>query len=156
MGNENCYTFDMREMKFSIQIQATKGTVWNILWSDVSFRDWANIIDAGMYMDGRLEEGNQVQFISAANGYGVTSLVEKLRPEEFVAFRQMNDTQEAGKKDREKQWTGSRETYTLLESEGMTTLTLTSDIPLELEEMMAERLPKALERIKVLSENTQD
>lgn len=141
-------------MRFSVQIQAAKETVWDILWSDSSFRDWANIIDEGMYMVGQLEEGAQVQFISAVNGYGVTSLVEKLIPEEYVSFQQLKDTQDTGKEDREKQWTGSRETYTLLEKEGVTTLTLTSDIPSELEEIMADRLPKALQRIKELAESS--
>lgn len=142
-------------MEFRVEIQAAKEVVWKTLWDDITFRDWADLIDEGMYMVGELKQGNEVQFISSVNGYGVTSLVLELVPNEFVAFVQINDTQDTGQKDREKQWTGSKETYSLNEKDGVTTLTLTSDVPPELEEIMADNLQKALERVKELAERAQ-
>ena len=52
-------------MQFSIEIQAPRERVWNTLWEDKTFRDWANIIDEGMYMEGVMKDGNEVQFISS-------------------------------------------------------------------------------------------
>lgn len=77
----------MKELEFSIEINASKARVWDTLWQDESFRDWAGIIDPGTYMVGALQEGNLVQFISAENGYGVTSLVEKLVVGELLLLR---------------------------------------------------------------------
>ena len=104
-------------------------------------------------MVGELKEGAEVQFISSHGGYGVTSLVEKLSPNESVTFRHMMDTKEFGAEERENEWTGGTETYSLTESNGVTTLTHTSNIPSELEEIMNERYPKALQRVKELAED---
>ncbi len=138
-------------MQFSIDIKAAKIKVWDTLWQDETFRQWAGIIDPGTHMTGDLSEGNEVQFISG-NGYGVTSLVEKLTPGEFLLLRHHADTQEEGKREREKQWTGGKESYRLTEKDGTTTLTATFDVPPELEEMFKLSYPKALERVKVLTE----
>lgn len=139
-------------MEFSIEINATKVKVWKTLWQDETFRDWASIIDPGTYMKGDMIQGNEIQFISSENGYGVTSLVDKLIPNEFVFFRHMADTKESGKEAREKDWTGGTESHTLMERDGVTTLRVEFDVPTELEEIFMERFPKALGRIKVLSE----
>ena len=59
-------------------------------------------------LKGVMEEGNEIQFISSVNGYGVTDRIEKLIPNEFVLFRHSSDTQESGQLEREKEWTGGR------------------------------------------------
>jgi uncharacterized protein YndB with AHSA1/START domain len=142
----------MKEMQFSIEINATKERVWDTLWQDETLREWAGIIDPGTYMVGELKEGNEVQFISG-NGYGVTSLVERLIPGEFLLLRHQADTQERGKQEREKEWTGGKESYSLAEKNGITNLTVTFDVPSEMEEYFKINYPKALERVKVLAES---
>ena len=85
----------MQKQQFSTKIEAPRERVWNTLWGDKTFRDWASIVDEGTYMVGELKEGSEVQFISSVSGYGVTSLIEKLARSEFVSFRQMADTKAA-------------------------------------------------------------
>ena len=142
----------MQKMQFSIKIEASKAKVWKTLWGDKTFRDWGNIIDEGLYMVGEMKEGNEVQFISSVSGYGVTSMIEKLTPNEFVSFRQMADTKESGEQEREKEWTGGTESYELVEKNGMTSLTVNIDVPPGQKETFRIRFPKALERVKNLSE----
>lgn len=103
-------------------------------------------------MVGDLKEGGEVQFISAANGYGVTSLVEKVISNEYLPLRHQADTQGKGEQEREKEWTGGRESYSLAEKDGVTTLTVAFDVPPELEEYFQTNYPKALERVKILAE----
>lgn len=141
-------------MQFTIDINATKEQVWNTLWQDKTFRQWASIIDPDTYMVGELEEGSEVQFISAANGYGVTSLVAKLTPNEFLLLKHQADTQKTGQQEREKEWTGGEESYSLTEKDGATTLTVAFDVPLELEEYFKNNYPKALEQVKELAEQS--
>lgn len=140
-------------MKFSIKIKSSKEKVWNTLWEDKTLRDWASIIDPGTHMVGDMKEGAEVQFISEVSGYGVTSLIEKCIPNEFVLFRHMVDTKENGKREREKEWTGGQESYSLTERDGTTTLTVELDAPPEQVETFKERLPKALRRVKELAES---
>lgn len=138
-------------MQFRVEISATKERVWDTLWQDETFREWAGIIDPGTHMVGELKEGNEVQFISA-NGYGVTSLVEKLAANDFLLLRHHADTQDEGKQERKKEWTGGAESYSLAENDGTTTLTAAFDVPPELEEYFKVNYPKALGRVKVLAE----
>lgn len=142
----------MKEMQFQVDINATKEKVWNTLWRDETFRQWASVIDPETYMVGDLIEGGEVQFISSHGGYGVTSLVEKLTANEFLLLRHSADTQEEGKQERTKEWTGGEESYRLAEKSGATTLTVTFDVPLEQEVYFKANYPKALKRVKELAE----
>jgi len=143
----------MKEQVYKIIINKPREVVWFTLWDDQSFRDWASFIDEGTYIKGEMKEGNEIQFISSVNGYGVTSLVTKLIPNEYVLFKHASDTQNIGTETRDNQWTGGSESYSLIEIEGQTVLTIKSEIPEELIEIFNERLPKALQRIKELAEN---
>ena len=78
-------------------MDASREKVWQTLWQDKTFRDWGNIIDEGLYMEGVMAEGSEVQFISSVSGVGVTSVIEKLIPREYVAFKQVADTMDSGK-----------------------------------------------------------
>ena len=122
----------MKKLQFSIEINASKESVWATLWEDASFRVWANLIDEGTYMRGEMKEGNEIQFLSSLNGYGVTSLIEKLDLNAFVLFRHSADTKESGQQEREKEWTGGTESYSLTEKNRITTLTVNTEVPEEL------------------------
>lgn len=141
----------MKEIQFSIEINAAKERVWDTLWQDETFRQWADIIDPGTHLVGDLQEGNEVQFISG-NGYGVTSLVEKLTPGEFLLLRHSADTQDSGEQERAKEWTGGKESYTLSQEGNTTTLTVAFDVPPNLEQYFEIHYPKALEQVKLLAE----
>ena len=142
----------MKNMELSIEIHASKDKVWATLWDDATFRDWASLIDEGTYMKGIMTEGNEIQFLSSLNGYGVTSLIAKLSPNEYVLFRHNADTKESGQQERENEWTGGTESYSLSEKNGVTTLIVKIEVPQEQEETFRVRLPEALECIKTLAE----
>ncbi len=141
----------MKNQHFSTEIKAPKKKVWQTLWQDETHRDWGNIIDEGMYIVGEMKEGNEVQFLSGS-GYGVTSKIEKLTPNEYALFRQLADTMDSGKQEREKEWAGGTESYELTENNGVTTLVVTIDVPPGQEETFQDRFPKALARVKFLAE----
>lgn len=143
----------MQRQEFSIDIQSPKEKVWSVLWDDKTFRDWANNIDAGMYLVGTLEQGAEVQFVSGNAEYGVTSVVEKLVPNGLVSFRHVQDFVPGSKKPEKKEWVGGEERYTLSERDGgVVTLTIALDTPPEHVENFKNIFPKALERIKELAE----
>jgi hypothetical protein len=94
-----------------------------------AFRDWARLIDEGTFIQGTMEEGNEIQFISSVSGYGVADLIERLIQNEFVLFRHSADTIESGKQLRTNEWTGGSESYSLSEEYGITTLIVKTDVP---------------------------
>jgi len=144
----------MKEMQFVVTIQASKERVWDVLWADETFRQWAGLIDPGTCMVGELKEGTEVQFISG-NGYGVTSLVASVIPYEYLLLKHQADTQDTGARLREKEWTGGEESYTLTEQDGTTTLTTAFGVPPDLEDYFKDAYPKALGRVKGLAERTE-
>lgn len=143
----------MKAMQFEVEINASRERVWSVLWQDETLREWAGLVDPGTYMVGELREGSTVQFISA-EGYGVTSLVSKLIPNEYVLFEHQADTKDKGSDVRDDQWTGGKESYKVTDKGGITTLVMSFDVPDELEQVMRDSYPKALERIKTLSESS--
>lgn len=142
----------MNKIEKSIFIDATKEKVWETLWSSSTYGDWTSAIDEGVYMKGSLEEGKEIQFISSVNGYGVTSLVAELIPNEYVLFKHKSDTKDSGLEKRKDEWTGGSESYLLIEKNGVTQLIVKMDVPIEMEELFNKQLPKALEQVKKLSE----
>lgn len=139
-------------MQFEIIIRAPRNKVWDTLWQGATFRQWAGLIDPGTYMVGELVKGKEIQFISAENGYGVTSLVEKVTANEFLLLKHSADTQDTGERERAREWTGGKETYSLTEENGSTTLTVIVDVPLEMEEYFKDAYPKAFQKVKELAE----
>ena len=147
---------DMNELEFQIEIQASKEKVWQTLWRDDSFRQWAGLIDPGTYMIGVMKKGCELQFISSENGYGVTSLVEEMTVNEYLRLRHKADTQKSGEKSRENEWTGGSERYSLGETEEKTTLVVILDVPQEMEAYFKAAYPKALKRVKELAEKSSE
>ena len=142
----------MKEIQFSIEIHASKKRVWDTLWRDETFRQWAGILDEGTYMRGELKEGGKVEYLSSVNGLGVTSLVEKLIPGEYVLLRHSADTKGSGKEERENEWTGGKESYSLTETDGTITLSVAFDVPEKMEGYFKINYPKAFEKVKELAE----
>lgn len=142
----------MKDMHYSVAINASRAKVWDTLWQDETFPEWAGLIDPGTYMVGELKEGNEVQYISAENGYGVTSLVDQLVEGEYLLLKHQADTQDNGENEREKEWTGGEESYRLTEHDGITTLAVAFGVPPNQEEYFSEAYPKALQRVKELAE----
>lgn len=144
----------MKDKQFSVQIAASKEKVWETLWQNDTLPQWAGLIDPGTYLKGELKEGNQVEWISAENGYGVTSLVKKLIPNEYLLLAHQADTKNSGQEVRDKEWTGGTESYELTELNGTTTLTAKFDVPADMEDYFDDAYPKALNRVKELAEKT--
>ncbi len=144
----------MERLQFSIEIRAPREKVWNVLWEDATYRDWASIIDEGQYAVGDWSEGGKIQFLHPS-GSGVSSVIEKLAPNEFVSFRNaadIKDWKEQPLAEKSEEWSGGTESYSLREEDGVTTLTVAFDVPQAHKDEFEDKFPKALQRVKMLSE----
>lgn len=144
----------MKELQFSVTINASQDRVWRTLWGASTFTQWASVIDPQTYMKGELIEGEKVEFISAQGGYGVTSLVAKVQAPKYLLLKHQADTQDEGVNEREQEWTGGEESYVLEEADGLTTLTVTFGVPPTQEAYFEDIYPKALQKLKELTEET--
>jgi hypothetical protein len=78
-------------------------------------------------------------------------VIEKSRPGEFISFRHEAEIKD-GKLQPPAAWSGAHENYTLTNNNGRTTLKVDLDAADEHREMFEDKFPKALQRIKTLSE----
>lgn len=145
----------MEKIKFSTSIKAPKEKVWKILWDDASYRKWTSAFHEGSYADtDNWKEGSKVLFLSPG-GDGMVSTVVANRPNEFMSFKHLGEVKDAVEdttSEKVKKWAGATENYTLTEKEGVTELIMEMDINAEFKDMFMNRWPKALEQVKILSE----
>ena len=145
----------MEKLNFSIGINAPREKVWDVLWDDSSYREWTSVFSEGSYAEtDNWKEGSKVRFLGA-NGEGMSSLVAVNRPNEFMSFKHVgmiNNGVEDNESDEVKKWAGATENYTLDGANGTTTLKVELDITPEHKEYFDKTWPKALDKVKTLSE----
>lgn len=149
----------MQKLNFSIDINAPREKVWKVLWGDKSYRDWTSAFMEGSYaVTDDWKEGSKVLFV-AKDGQGMThgmvSKVDSKRPNEFMSFEHqgvVKDGIEDTTSDQVKAWKGAKENYTLKDKGKGTELVIDMDITETEQEYFQKTWPKALERVKNLSE----
>ncbi|MBC7745404.1 MAG: SRPBCC domain-containing protein [Flavobacterium sp.] len=145
----------MEKLNFLISINAPKEKIWKVLWNDASYREWTSVFFQGSYAKtDNWKEGTEVKFIDS-NGNGMVSKVLANKPNEYMSFqhlRELKDGVEDRTSDKVNEWTGAMENYTLKETDSVTELAVDMAVTKEHKDMFTEMWPKALEKIKTLSE----
>jgi hypothetical protein len=144
----------MEKTNFSTTINAPKVKVWKVLWDDATYRKWTSVFSPTSYAETDWKEGSKVLFLDG-QGSGMVSKIEANRPNEFMSFKHLGivkDNVEDTESDAVKGWAGAFENYTLKEVNGVTELLVELDMNEEHKEMFMGMFPKALEQVKILSE----
>jgi len=146
----------MEKLNFSIDINAPREKVWKTLWEDSSYRKWTSVFMEGSCVEtDNWKEGTKVLFLDG-KGSGMVSKVAVNKPNEYMSFEHLGEVKdgiEDTSSEKVKIWAGSKENYTLKDAGGKTELTVDMDIAEDYKEMFQNMWPKAMEQIKVLSEN---
>jgi hypothetical protein len=144
-------------MEFKVAINAPREKVWNTLWDDASYRVWTAAFTPGSKAVTDWNKGSKILFLDS-NERGMVSMIEEKIPNEFMSFKHLGGV-ENGVEDTEseeaKSWAGSYENYTLQTVNGITELRISmggAEIPPDLEDHFKNAWPKALEKLKELSE----
>jgi uncharacterized protein YndB with AHSA1/START domain len=143
----------MNRLHFSIDIAAPREKVWKVLWDDATYRDWTGVFSEGSYAVSDWNEGSTIQFLDSVSGSGMSAVIEKKRPGEFMSFRHEAEIKN-GQVQPPAQWSGAHEDYKLTTNGGGTTLTVDLDAPDQYRQMFEGKFPEALQRVKRLSETT--
>ena len=141
----------LNQLHYTIDIDAPRDKVWRVLWDDASFRDWSSVFAEGSYAVSDWKEGSTVQFIDPSSNSGMQAIIEKKRPGEYISFRHEAEIKD-GKVQPGPAWSGAHENYTLTSNDGRTTLKVDVDAADEHRKMFEDTFPKALKRVKALSE----
>ena len=148
----------MQKLKFSIEINSPKEKVWNTMLEDKTYRIWTEVFSKGSHFIGDWSKGSKILFLGPnENGEmgGMVSRIKENKLYEYISIEHLGVV-ENGKEDTSsnavKQWAGSLENYTFKNKDGKTELLVDMDINDEYKEMFEGMWPKALQKLKEISE----
>ena len=144
----------MERKSFSISVNASREKIWDILWSDSSYRQWTSVFAEGSRAETDWKKGSKVLFHDGKGDGMVSTIIENI-PNEFMSIKHLGEVKkgiEDTTSEKVKQWAGAMENYTLTEVNGKTELNVDMDIAEEYKDYFLTTWPKALEKIKELAE----
>lgn len=140
----------MKTISFSININAPINRVWNAIWDDGNYREWTKYFYPGSFYESDWKVGGKTLFLGPDRS-GMYATITKLEMPYEVIFNHLGEVDkgvEVLKYDID-----TFEKYLLSETDGVTTLTVSVDIPEEYEEDMDNGFKKGFEEIKRISES---
>ena len=144
----------MEKQHFITLIDAPRQKVWQILWSDQSYREWTSIFSEGSRAETDWKKGSKVLFLGSSNE-GMLSKIEENIANEFMSFKHLGMVKN-GVEDMDseevKKWQGAMENYTLKDINGKTELIIDIDIAEDHSDYFQTTWPKALEKVKEMAE----
>lgn len=146
----------MKKLQFNISIQASAERVWQVLWNDTTYRQWASVFCEGTHAISTWKEGDTIQFLSPS-GEGIHSRIHQMDVNKYMAFKHLGILKEFKEQPEDAEtakWSGAMETYLLTKANGQTTLTAEMDSEESHVAYFTSTFPKALEVIKSLAEGT--
>lgn len=144
----------MEKIHFKTSINAPKKKVWNTMLENETYRQWASTFHEGSHYQGSWEEGSKILFLGP-EGSGMVSVIAENRPYEFISIKHIglvNKGVEDTESEEAKKWAPAFENYTFSEENGKTTVSVEMDIEKDYKEMFQKMWPKALRKLKALSE----
>ena len=141
----------MKQLHYEVDIKAPRMKVWSVLWDDKTYRDWTSAFAEGSYAISDWNEGSTVQFIDPASNSGMSAIIEKKTPGEYMCFKHFAEIRN-GKEKTYPQGAHGREKYTLKDEGGGMRLLVDLDAPDEYQTMFDNMFPKALRRVRELAE----
>lgn len=149
----------MKTLHFSTVIDAPKETVWHAMLDDAPYRDWTSAFQPGSYYVGDWSEGSKILFLGpdpeGGGEGGMVSRIAENREYEFISIEHLGvvtNGVEDTTSEVARAWAPAFENYTFRERDGATELRVDIDVVDEHISMFEEMWPRALDRLKVLSE----
>lgn len=146
----------MKKQKFTIHINAPKEKVWEVLWGEDTYPQWTSAFSEGSIAKTDWQEGSKVMFLDAKSNSGMLARIAEKKVPDLMSFEHygiVKDGVEDTQSEEVKAWAGARENYYLSQDADETELKIEIDVNEEYEEMFADMWPKALNKLKDISEN---
>jgi uncharacterized protein YndB with AHSA1/START domain len=141
-------------LQWSTTIAAPPERVWTVMFAPDTYSEWTKPFDPGSRFEGSWEQGSRIRFVSGT-GDGMLSEIAEARPNQFMSVRHlgmiMNGVEDTTS-DAVKNWSGAMENYTFTAVPEGTRVVVDLDVSPEWEQMMRDTWPKALAKLKEISE----
>lgn len=148
----------MKKLHLEIHINATQEKVWETITTLNYYQEWTKEFNPTSTFEGGWNTGDSIRFIGVdekGEKGGMISEIAESRKPEYISIRHLGyimNGQEDTTSDAVKAWAPAYENYTIRqEGEGVTFI-VDQDLEDSYEEMFKELWPKALQKIKEISE----
>lgn len=144
----------MEKQEFRIIINGPREKVWGTLFDDATYREWTAVFAPGSWAKTDWKKGSKALFLDAENAGMVASIAESI-PNEYLSIEHLGCSIKDGKEEEDpqmKEWAGAHENYTLTTVDGKTELVVDIDIAEAHKDFFMKTWPKALEKVKEISE----
>jgi len=146
----------MEKLTFSIIINAPREKVCNTMLEKDTYQEWTTPFQEGSTYDGSWDEGNEIKFIGPIEKDGVSGMYAVIaanRPYEFVSIKHLGEIKN-GEKNPWPVTEGQEgyENYTFKDADGGTEVLVELTVPAEWKDMFNEMWPRALTKLKEITE----
>lgn len=146
----------MEKLTFTTLINAPREEVWNTMLEKDTYQEWTAPFHEGSTFEGDWSEGTEMQFLGPAEDgsiAGMYAVVVANRPHEFVSVQHLGEIKN-GEKTPWPVVAGQEgyENYTFKDAEGGTEVLVELTVPAEWEDMFNDLWPKALAKLKEITE----
>lgn len=149
----------MKKLHFSTTIEAPKEKVWDTMLDDATYRVWTEAFSPGSYYKGDWSKGSKIIFLGpdpeTGKEGGMVSRIAENKPYEIISIEHLGivkDGKEDTMSEEAKRWTPAFENYAFEEKNGVTTILVDVDSDDEYAKIFSDMWPKALKKLKELSE----
>jgi uncharacterized protein YndB with AHSA1/START domain len=141
----------MKKQEFTISINAAPENVWKILWSNDTYTQWTAPFAEGSQVKTDWQKGSQVLFHDGNNN-GMMAEIADIVPNQYMSFKHRGMVKDGVEEITNPEWAGAFENYTLENKDGKTNLIVDIDLNEEYMDYFLDAFPKALQKVKELSE----
>lgn len=152
----------MEHIHYTTQINAPQRKVWDIMLGEETYKEWASVFNpdasAESYVEGDWNEGSDIRFLGKDKDGTISGMIGKIqesRPGEFLSIKYSGEIMQ-GKETIYGPDELYFENYTFKEKDGGTELIVDIDVKDEYKDMFNGMWPKALEKLKAITENNSD
>ena len=151
----------MKKVQYKKDIKASAEKVYNTMLgmeTIKTYEQWTSEFNPTSTYEGSWEKGSKIYFVGTdENGKrgGMVSEIEDNVPFQFVSIRHygiLDGEKEITEGPEVEKWAGSLENYDLQEHNGVTTLTVETDVADDYLDYFNSTWPKALNKLKELAE----
>lgn len=151
----------MKKLQFNVSIQAPAHKVYDVMLgisNKKTYEQWTALFNPTSTYEGKWDKGSKMLFIGTdekGEKGGMVSKIEDNVPGRFVSIRHYGLAKggaEITEGPEVEKWANGHENYTFREHNGNTELTVDLDTAEDFIDYMNETYPKALEKLKELSE----
>lgn len=144
----------MKELEFSININAKPKKVWNVIVGKDTYNQWTAPFAEGSSVETDWKKGSKALFLDG-KGHGMVSEIVESIPGKFLSIHHLGEVKD-GVEDpttyQGEEWGDALENYILEEVDGQTVWRITLDMNELYVQYMEDTWPLALAKVKELAE----